>query len=352
MKLRFINPYYMLIGASVIIALGFVLIYAFFSHFLITSFNWVLALICSIAIFLLSFFFFRFILKKYIYEKIKVIYKTIHQLKLPLSEKIRTIDLHSDIISKVNQDVMQWAEDYQREIEGLKKMEAFRREFVGNVSHELKTPLFSLQGYILTLIEGALEDPEVNKAYLEKAAKNIERMINIVQDLETISLLESGDISLEYNKFDIIHLIREIFEMLELKANEKNISFIFQQGVDNDTQIMVYADKDRIRQVLLNLLDNSIKYGNSGGRTKISFYDMDENILVEVSDDGIGIEAHHLSRLFERFYRVDKSRSRDLGGSGLGLAIVKHIIESHKQTVNVRSTPGIGSTFSFTIRKG
>ncbi len=271
---------------------------------------------------------------------------------MPKEEKNKNIDLHEDIINKVQEDVAIWAEDNQKEIEELRKLELYRKEFLGNVSHELKTPIFNIQGYILTLLDGALDDPEVNLEYLRKTEKNIERMINIVQDLEIITQLETGEIKLEFSKFNIVALIREIFEMLEIKAKQRNISFCFHDSVGSDSEVYIYADREKIRQVLINLIDNSIKYGSDGGRTKVSFYDMDENILVEVSDNGIGIDSKHLPRLFERFYRVDKSRSRNMGGSGLGLAIVKHIIESHKQTVNVRSAPGVGSTFSFTLRKG
>jgi two-component system phosphate regulon sensor histidine kinase PhoR len=303
-------------------------------------------------LFLASYFIFSFILEKFIYDKIKIIYKTIYNLKVPKEDKNKSIDLHEDIINKVQEDVAIWAEDNKKEIEELKKLELYRKEFLGNVSHELKTPIFNIQGYILTLLDGALDDPEVNLEYLRKSEKNIERMINIVQDLEIITQLETGEIKLEFSKFNIVALIREIYEMLEIKAKQNKISFGFHDSVSNDTEVYVYADKEKIRQVLINLIDNSIKYGSDGGRTKVSFYDMDENILVEVSDNGIGIDTKHIPRLFERFYRVDKSRSRNMGGSGLGLAIVKHIIESHKQTVNVRSAPGVGSTFAFTLKKG
>ena len=300
---------------------------------------------------MLSYFVFSYILKRYIYDKIKIIYKTIHTFKVSAENKNRTVDLRQNIFGKVKEDVSEWAEEHKREIDDLKKLELYRREFLGNVSHELKTPIFNIQGYILTLLDGALDDPDVNKDYLEKTEKNIERMINIVQDLEIISQLESGEIKLLPVKFEMVAFTREIFEMLEIKAHKRNISFEFHDSIDEDSEVFVEADKEKIRQVLINLIENSIKYGNEGGRTKVSFYDMDENVLVEISDNGIGVDAKDIPRLFERFYRVDKSRSRNQGGSGLGLAIVKHIIESHQQTVNVRSAPGIGSTFSFTLKK-
>jgi two-component system phosphate regulon sensor histidine kinase PhoR len=314
--------------------------------------NWLFLASASLGAFLFSYFIFSFIIRRFIYDKIKIIYKTIHTLKVPKEEKVKNIDLHEDIIHKVSKDVTDWAEEHKKEIDDLKKLEIYRKEFLGNVSHELKTPIFNIQGYILTLLDGAMDDPEVKKEYLEKTEKNIERMINIVQDLEIISQLESGEIKLDFSKFDIVSLTREIFELLEIKVQMKNISFQFHENIGPDTKVFVYADKDKIRQVLINLIDNSIKYGKEGGRTKLSFYDMDENVLIEVSDNGIGVEENSLPRLFERFFRVDKSRSRNQGGSGLGLAIVKHIVESHKQTINVRSAPGVGSTFSFTLKKG
>jgi two-component system phosphate regulon sensor histidine kinase PhoR len=323
-----------------------------FEWFIFYKINWLLTICSSIVVCLSSYFIFSFILQRFIYDKIKIIYKTILSLKVPKEEKNKTIDLHEDIISKVQEDVTGWAEDNKKEIDDLKKLELYRKEFLGNVSHELKTPIFNIQGYILTLLDGAMDDPEVNLEYLRKSEKNIERMINIVQDLEIITQLETGEIKLEFSKFNIVALIREIYEMLEIKAKQNKISFSFHDTVNSDTEVNVYADKEKIRQVLINLIENSIKYGGEGGRTKVSFYDMDENVLIEVSDNGIGIDPKHLPRLFERFYRVDKSRSRNQGGSGLGLAIVKHIIESHKQTVNIRSAPGVGSTFAFTLKKG
>lgn len=341
----------MLTGAFVIVAC-YSLFFLSLSWFYNKHVNWFIYFGTAPVIFLFSYLVFSFILQRFIYDKIKLIYKTIHTLKLPKEEKVKNIDLHEDIIHKVNKDVANWAEEHKKEIEGLKKLELYRKEFIGNVSHELKTPIFNIQGYILTLLDGAMDDPEVNREYLEKTEKNIDRMIHIIQDLEIITSLESGEIKLEYTKFCILHLIREIFELLEIKAQKRNISFTFHDSINADSEVFVYADKEKIRQVLINLIENSINYGNEGGRTKISAYDMDENVLIEVSDNGIGIEEKYISRLFERFFRVDKSRSRNQGGSGLGLAIVKHIIESHKQTINVRSAPGVGSTFSFTLKKG
>lgn len=298
-----------------------------------------------------SYITFRYALDRFIYRKIKLIYKTIHQLKVKtqsedLKRRIRESD---DVISEVNDEVLEWAQTKKDEIEELKKMEEYRRDFIGNLSHELKTPIFNIQGYITTLVDGGKEDPEILEKYLLNTEKNVERMISLVEDLDTIHKLESGRIHMEFEKFDIVALSKEVVDILEMKARQKNVAINYKE--EYRTPIWVYADKNSIKQVLTNLIGNSIVYGNDNGHTKLSFYDMDENILIEVADDGPGIEEKHLSRLFERFYRVDKSRSRHQGGTGLGLSIVKHIIEAHHQTINVRSTVGRGSTFAFTLRK-
>jgi two-component system, OmpR family, phosphate regulon sensor histidine kinase PhoR len=306
-------------------------------------------LIMDAGIFILSYIIYKYILEKFIYNKIKLIYKTIHTLKARKGAKNMDIDLNQDIISQMNLQVEAWAQDRRAEIEELKKLEAYRREFLGNVSHELKTPLFNIQGYILTLLEGGIDDQSINKEYLKRSSKNIERMISVVEDLEIISRLETGELQLDLLNFDILALTRDVIDLLEVKAKKKNIRIYIPKEFNNP--LFVNADKERIRQVLINLVDNSIKYGSDSGNTKISFFDMDENLLIEVTDDGIGIETKDLSRLFERFFRVDKSRSREQGGSGLGLAIVKHIIEAHQQTINVRSKIGVGTTFAFTLKK-
>lgn len=293
----------------------------------------------------------RYSLEKFVYSRIKLVYKSIHKQKLGKEDKKnQMLSVHGDIISKVNEEVENWANDRKEEIDELKKMEVYRREFLANVSHELKTPIFNMQGFILTLLDGGINDPKINLDFLEKSQKNIERMITIVEDLEVISRLETGEATPLVSTFSITALVREVFELLDPKATERNIKLMF--AAEYNDNMLVRADKEKIRTVFTNLIDNSIKYGIQGGRTKVSFYDMDENYLIEVSDNGVGIDEQHISRLFERFYRVDKHRSRAQGGSGLGLAIVKHIIEAHNQTVNVRSTPGVGSTFAFTLKRG
>jgi len=312
-------------------------------------FSWLTFVVPSIIVFIIQYFLIKYFLQRFIYAKIKLIYKTIHNLKLSKGEKKDPFSLtKGNVLDTVNDEVTNYATARNQEIDDLRQQEAYRREFLANVSHELKTPLFNIQGFTMTLLDGGLEDQAINLDYLGKVQKNTERMITIVSDLEIISRLESGEAKPEMIRFDIVSLTRDVFEFLESKAKAKDINLIFNN--DSYPPYFVLADKDKIRQVLVNLVENSIKYGREKGRTKVSFYDMDENLLIEVSDNGIGIEDQHLPHLFERFYRVDKHRSRSGGGSGLGLAIVKHIIEAHEQTVNVRSAPSVGSTFSFTLK--
>ena len=280
-------------------------------------------------------------LTKYIQERVKLIYKSITR------ERGVSDDVETDF-SKIDEDVNRMVSERHQEIQELKNMESFRREFLGNVSHELKTPIFNIQGYIHTLIDGAINDKNVNIQYLQRSAKSVDRMINIVEDLEMISKIESNRLDLEFTDWNIAEHIQELFEILEMKAKKRSISL----SLDNQSNVSyVDADRDKISQVLINLIENSIKYGNEGGHTKVRIFEMGENLLIEIADDGDGIPSEHLPRLFERFYRVDKSRSRNAGGTGLGLSIVKHIIEAHRQTINVRSTQNIGTTFSFTLKK-
>ncbi|PKP50749.1 MAG: two-component sensor histidine kinase [Bacteroidetes bacterium HGW-Bacteroidetes-11] len=300
------------------------------------------------AMFLLTYYLFRYTLEKFIYEKIRIIYKTIRNKKSVRGSE--QPEIKGKTIENVYEEVVDWGNKKSMEIEELKEMAKYRREFLGNVSHELKTPIFNIQGYVLTLLDGGLDDPSINKEYLMRTEKSINRMIAIVEDLETISSLESSELKLNLKKTDILALTREVVEFLEIKARKRSNNITF--GDNYDKPVYVMADKERIRQVLINLIDNSIKYGNQeNGKTQISFFDMDENILVEVTDNGNGIDQADLKRIFERFYRTDKGRSREQGGSGLGLAIVKHIIEAHEQAINVRSTSGVGTTFAFTLRK-
>ncbi len=291
----------------------------------------------------------NYYLRNYIYRKIKVIYKRIHQHKLSTTEKRDTVDMRTDIMEQVEREVEEWAMKQEAELEQLKTWQEYRRKFLGDISHELKTPIFNIQGYLETLLDGGLEDHGVNMTYLQRAAKNVDRLNTIVEDLEIISRLESGELILDMQTFDIRSLTEEVFEDLEFKASENKIRLVFKAGADQ--HFKVKADREYIRQVMMNLVNNSIKYGKANGVTKVGFYDMDKNVLIEVADSGIGIPSEHLLHVFDRFYRVDKSRSREQGGSGLGLSIVKHIIEAHKQTIHVRSTLQVGSTFGFTLEK-
>jgi len=286
------------------------------------------------------------IIGKFIDKKIKPIYKTIHSFK---PKNVQALDEKGELFARVNTEVADWMETRSREIQELRRLEKYRKEYIGNVSHELKTPIFNIQGYILTLLDGGIDDPNINLLYLKRTEKSIDRMISIIEDLEAISKLESGELELNFETFCIFQLMNDVFDYNEIRARDKNI--VLQAGKNTHRDTFVRADKQRIYQVLMNLVVNSINYGKKNGTTTVRFYDMDNLILVEVKDDGIGIEERELSRIFERFYRIDKSRSRDQGGTGLGLAIVKHIIEAHGQSINVSSKPGVGTSFTFTLEK-
>ena len=250
----------------------------------------------------------------------------------------------------LTQEIDKFARDKKIEIEALKVREEYRREFLGNVSHELKTPLFTVQGYILTLLDGAMNDKNLREKYIERASKGIERLGYIINDLDMITKLEVGDLSLTLEEFDIVELVKNVFDLLEMKASKKKITLTF--DTEYNKPIQVHADKERIQQVLANLIVNSIKYGQEKGTTEVSVENLIKNkVIVRVTDNGEGIAKRHLSRLFERFYRVDKSGSRKEGGSGLGLSIVKHIIEAHDEKIYVESEFGVGSEFSFTLEK-
>jgi two-component system phosphate regulon sensor histidine kinase PhoR len=301
------------------------------------------------AAFIASYIGFRIAVEKFIYKKIKLIYRTIHNLKLGAGENAKDFNINTDVLSEVKTEVENWDKTNKEEINRLKGLETYRREFVGNVSHELKTPIFSIQGYLLTLLEGGLEDPNINVNYLQRANKSVDRMIALIDDLDEITKLESGSIDMNLSKVDLSALIVEVIHALEIKAKKEKVNLVFAN--EPLKPVWVIADAARINQVLVNLIVNSIKYGKEGGETRIKFFDMGDNILVEVADNGQGIAEEHLSRLFERFYRTDKGRDRNSGGTGLGLSIVKHIVEAHNQTINVRSTLDVGSTFSFTLKK-
>ena len=290
-----------------------------------------------------------FIIRKYVAYKLKPIYSIV------LSRDAHTNEILSELkdkrVENIGEELTAWADTNDKEIARLKEAEQFRKQYLGNVAHELKTPIFNIQGYISTLLDGGLEDELINRKYLERAEKSIDRLINIVNDLDTISKLENSMNKLNLEKFDIVALAKEIAEQAEIEADKKHIR-ISVKGVENlPSPFWVLADKHYIGQVLVNLIINSIRYGKEGGQTRIRFRDMLDKILVEVEDNGLGIGKEDLPRIFERFYRTDKGRSREQGGTGLGLAIVKHIIEAHGERISVRSEPGVGSTFSFTLKK-
>ena len=312
--------------------------------------NFLAGLIAAIVIFFLSFLLIDFVFEWFIYRKIKLIYKFIYQTKASKREETYyKYILPKKSIDEVSEDVEKWAEQRSAEIATLKSNEAYRKEFLQNLAHEFKTPIFAIQGYVDTLLNGALENPDVNRRFLENASKNVDRMVNLMHDLDEISSLESGEQPLYKQNFFIQDLIRDVFESLSIRATEKKITYSIKKGCEQP--ITVFADKEKIRQVINNLVENATKYGKYNGNVVASIYKTDDlYVLVEFSDDGIGIAEEHLNRIFERFYRTDSGRSRDVGGTGLGLAICKHIIEAHKQIMHVRSKLDVGTTIGFTLQ--
>ena len=299
-----------------------------------------------ILVFGVSFLVIQFRVEKFIYRRIKKIYDDVSLLE---STSFASRPITTDMAT-LTEEIEKFAKDKRIEIDTLKIREEYRKDFLGNVSHELKTPLFTVQGYILTLLDGAMEDRKVRKKYLQRANKGVERLIYIVKDLDLITKLEVGDLSLEVTTFDIIDLIKSVFELLEMKAARKKITLTF--DMDYREPIYVKGDREKIQQVLTNLVVNSIKYGHPDGTTEVSVENLIKNkVIVRVTDNGEGIPEAHLPRIFERFYRIDKSGSRKEGGSGLGLAIVKHIIEAHGEKIYVESAVDVGSEFSFTLEK-
>lgn len=289
------------------------------------------------------------LMKGYVAYKLKPIYSVV------LSRDVHTGEILGELkdkrVENLSEELNAWASDNDQEIARLKEAEKFRKQYLGNVAHELKTPIFNIQGYISTLLDGGLEDELVNRKYLERAEKSVDRMINIIRDLDTISRLESDMTEMKRESFDVVALAKEIADEAEIEAKKRNIT-ITVKGADNlPSRFWVSADKFYIGQVFENLIINSIRYGKEGGHTKISFRDMLDKVLIEVEDDGIGIAKSDAPHVFERFYRTDRGRSREQGGTGLGLAIVKHIVEAHGEHVSVRSELGKGSTFTFTLKK-
>ncbi len=344
MVINFKKSYKFAIKSSTYITLFSSGILFLFNHFLLKS-NPLFVLFFAIVLFFFSFFVLQYRVERFIYRRVKKIYDDVSLLE---NASFRNQPVTTDMAT-LTREVQKFARDKKLEIETLKIREEYRREFLGNVSHELKTPLFTVQGYLLTLLDGAMDDKNIRKKYLQRAEKGVERLIYIVKDLDMITKLETGDLNLELTEFNIVEVIQNVFELLEMRASKKNISLTFDALYK---PVKVIADQEKIQQVVTNLVMNSIKYGKQGGTTEVSIEDLVNNkVIVRITDNGEGIEKQHIPRLFERFYRVDKSGARSEGGSGLGLAIVKHIIEGHKEKIYVESQYGIGSEFSFTLEK-
>ena len=305
--------------------------------------------IVDLFVFIIPLFIFSFLivflyLEFYVFKKIRNLYRDL----IPQENKVEN-SLVSTNMDELIYDLKKFSKESQTEIKSMQEKENFRRDFIGNLAHELKTPLFTSQSYLLTLIDGALKDEKVNLKYLKIAEKAIERLIFIVKDLDLITKLETEGLKLEKSEFNIISSINNTFEMLELQASKKKITLVLDSNIK---KINVNGDQERIHQVLTNLIENSLKYGRESGTTEVSVEDIvEEKVIVRITDNGNGIQKHHFKRLFERFYRIDSSGSRSSGGSGLGLAIVKHIIDAHNEKLYVESDYGVGSEFSFTLEK-
>lgn len=345
MQAKFKKSYRFAVRTALYITLYTTLLMSVFLYYF-HNLEWYYPLVFSVCIFLFSLIIIQYNVERFIYKRVKKIYDDLTLLEsVNLAKGPITTDMQT-----LTQEIDKFARDKKIEIETLKVREEYRKEFLGNVSHELKTPLFTVQGYILTLLDGAMDDKNIREKYLERASKGIERLGYIIKDLDMITKLEVGDLSLNMEVFNIVELVENVFDMLEIKASRKKTSLIFDREYPNP--IMVNADKERIQQVLANLMVNSIKYGSEKGTTEVSIENLIKNkVIVRITDNGEGIEKIHIPRLFERFYRVDKSGSRKEGGSGLGLSIVKHIIEAHREKIYVESEFGVGSEFSFTLEK-
>ena len=313
--------------------------------------QWYIVMIVGCITFLITYSIYYYTLQRFIYRKIKLIYKFIYQTKAtPREEFFYNTILPQKSIEEVSKDVEQWAISRRDEIDILTRNEQFRKEFLMNLAHELRTPIFTIQGYVETLIGGAIDDKTVNKKFLGSTAKSIDRLVALVNDLDKISKLESGRIPIIQESFPIQDLVNDVYEQFALQAQEQSVKLELKKGTGRS--LSVYADREKIYQVIVNLVENALKYGHVGGTITTGCYMMDDKrVYIEISDDGPGIAEEHLPRIFERFYRADRSRSRNIGGTGLGLSIVKHIIEAHGQTVTARSKPGVGSSFGFTLER-
>jgi len=346
MQMKFSKKYNFAASTSLLIAVFSTLAMAIFLYAVLEIvFLWLL--LFFLFSFILSFFILQYRVEKFIYTRIKKIYEDVRLL----DENNFTKPSITTDMEVLTREVERFAQDKKLEIETLNIRENYRKEFMGNISHELKTPLFTVQGYILTLLDGAMKDKKVRKKYLQRANKGVERLIYIIKDLDMITKLEVGGLILNKENFNILTMVQNVFDLLEMKAAKKNISLVFDKEYFDE--IIVHADKERIEQVLTNLIVNSLKYGKQDGTTEVGVESLSKNkFLIRVTDNGEGISKENLPRIFERFYRVDKSGSRKEGGSGLGLSIVKHIVEAHNEKIYVESQLAIGSEFSFTLEKG
>lgn len=345
MQLKFKKSYKFALKSSFYITLFFLAVILLY-HFFIQPLHLLIVLAFSTIFYFATFFLIQFRVEHFIYKRVKKIYDDVSLLETTsyINQPITTD------MATLTKEVKKFARDKKLEIETLKIREEYRKEFLGNVSHELKTPLFTIQGYLLTLLDGAMEDKNIRTKYLERAEKGVERLIYIVKDLDMITKLEVGEINLDVTRFNIVEVIQNVFDLFEMKASNKNITLTFDSRYSKP--IWVMADQEKIQQIVTNLVVNSIKYGKKGGTTEVSIEDLINNkVIVRITDNGEGIEKQNIPRLFERFYRVDKSGARSEGGSGLGLAIVKHIIEGHDEKIYVESQIGVGSEFSFTLEK-
>jgi two-component system phosphate regulon sensor histidine kinase PhoR len=345
MQLNFKKSYKFAFKSSAYITLFFLGVFLLY-HFLVTPLQLFFVIGFALCLFVFSFLLIQYRVETFIYKRVKKIYDDVSLLE---NTSFRNQPITTDMAT-LTKEVQKFARDKKLEIETLKIREEYRREFLGNVSHELKTPLFTVQGYLLTLLDGAMDDKNIRKKYLQRAEKGVERLIYIVRDLDMITKLETGDINLDVSKFNIVEVIQNVFDLLEMRASKKHITLTFDNKYTKP--IWILGDQEKVQQVVTNLVVNSIKYGKEGGTTEVGIEDLVNNkVIIRITDNGEGIEKQHIPRLFERFFRVDKSGSRSEGGSGLGLAIVKHIIEGHDEKIYVESQFGVGSEFSFTMEK-
>ncbi len=331
------HPYQFALITASLIGIGSYLILLLFTS---------ASVLASFLIFLISFVILQFRIQSFLFKRFNELYQDLENIDSP---KINKSSVSTDMNSLMEK-IEEFAKEKKIEIESLKSQEQYRKEFIGNVAHELKTPIFTIQGYISNLLDGAMNDKNLQKKYLNRTDKSIERLIYIIKDLDLINQLESSTMNLNISNFNIVDLISAVFDQLEIKSTQNKIKLFFDKKYNKE--ILVTADRERIEQVISNLLVNSINYGSKNGSTEVSVSVLtEEKLIIRITDNGEGISKEHLPRLFERFYRVDVSRSRSHGGSGLGLAIVKHIIDAHKENIFVNSDPGVGSEFSFTLQK-